>query len=95
MSRKPFALPEDDPVLEQFRSGLEAWEHPFEGKQRVRARGREVTRGGARARGVVKTRGAVRTRGGVTLPPFTLPEDDPVLRQFREGLERWEHPFRK
>ena len=86
MSPKSFELSKEDPVVQQFISGLEAWERPFAPTSEVRTRGK-----------VRRTGGAVRTRGvrirGAQAPSFTLDNDDAVVQQFREGLKAWEHPF--
>jgi len=85
MSPKSFELSKEDPVVQQFISGLEAWERPFAPTSEVGTRGK------------VRTYGAVRTRGmlvhGTQATSFTLDNDDAVVQQFREGLEAWEHPF--
>lgn len=86
MSKKSFELSKDDPIVQQFSSGLEAWERPFEARGCVKT---------IRTRGAVKTRGAVRTRGPAMVPTFALPEDDPLVEQFRNGLESWEGPFER
>jgi hypothetical protein len=83
MSTEAFKLNEEDPILHQFLSGLEAWERPGETLARV-----------VRTRGVVPTRGGVRRIAGDLAPgAMALPPDDPVLEQFRAGLEAWERPF--
>jgi hypothetical protein len=95
MSTKPYELSQDDPVVEQFNSGLEAWERPFEAPETtssIRTRGAAKAGRGVRARGAVKTRGGKPHAAGKQ-PPEALPEDDPVVEQFKDGLADWEHPF--
>lgn len=86
MTRKPFALPEGDPTIREFQSGLDAWEQPFATPD---------TEGKSRTRGAVKTRGGIRLRGGAQRRTFALPENDPILKQFKTRLDNWERPFEK
>lgn len=80
-----FELDKEDPVVQQFSLGLDAWERPFVTLSTVTER--------IRARGAVRTRGATPTRGPVQLRASTLLVDDPILQQFSVGLEAWESPI--
>ncbi|MFQ6114794.1 MAG: hypothetical protein ACE5NG_12060 [bacterium] len=84
MSIRSFALNNDDPVVQQFKRGLEAWERPFEARGPV---------GKIRKRRTVKTRGGIQAHGRAKLPAFALPEDHPVVDRFKMGLKSWECPY--
>jgi len=86
MSSKSFDLGKEDPVVQQFKLGLDAWEKPFE----VPGAGEEV-----RPRGAVRTRGSAPSRSLGKLPPTVLPKDDPVVKKFMEGLTDWERSFER
>ena len=84
MSSKSFRLSKEDPVVQQFRSGLDLWERPFNVSSPV---------GSIRVRGAVGASRQIRVRGPAKLQASILSEDDPILEQFRTGLESWERPF--
>lgn len=89
MTRKSFALSKNDLLVEQFKAGLRAWEQPY-GE-------RDTLKGGDAPEAARKTKN-VRARvvrsGELNAPRVAaLPDDDPVLQQFSDGLERWERPF--
>ena len=84
MTRKHFVLSKDDPLVQQFKEGLEAWEEPIKPRGPTR---------GIRVRGAVRTRGAAKLGRAPGKPSFALPDDDPVVEQFRKGLEDWEKPL--
>lgn len=89
MSKKSFVLSKEDPVVEQFKAGLEAWERSY------KAPGVTRTRGAVKTGGAVRTRGAVSTRAGAKVPSFALPKDDPDVQAFQNGLENWERSHRR
>jgi hypothetical protein len=88
MSREAFELSKDDPLVQQFEAGLEAWEQPFAEPEVSADEAAKV-----RARGAVRTRGKHQPHGSGQLPAFALPEDDPLVEQYEAGLEEWERPF--
>ena len=82
MPAKSFKLHKEDLVLQQFKSGIESWEH---------SKASEVIR----TRGAVRTSGSIRSHGAARPSDLKLSEDDPVLKQFKEGIENWERPVKK
>jgi hypothetical protein len=89
MLKKSFVLSKKDPVVEQFKAGLEAWERSY------KAPGVMLTRAAVKTGGAVRTRGAVPTRGGAKGPSFALPKGDPGVQAFQNGLEDWERPHKR
>jgi len=94
MPSKSFALKRNHPVVEQFRAGLRAWEHPRGEPDRADV----GPSGRARKAKTIRARGAVRVRervssGEINRSQIAALSDDLVMEQFREGLAHWERPF--
>lgn len=88
MARKSFALKKNDPVVEQFRAGLMAWEHPG-GKPAVGTTKAKTIR----ARGAIRTR-EMMTSGETDISQLVVPANQLVVEKFRNGLARWERRFK-
>lgn len=83
MSRESYQLDDADPLVRSFLSGLEAWERPFESAEEPKE---------TRPSLAVRTRGSAHVRRTIGPSLLVLPEDDPVLKKFSEGLSVWENP---
>lgn len=93
MPSKSFALKKNHPVVEQFRAGLRAWEHPCGEPDRADV----GTSGPAKKAKTIRARGAVRpertSSGEIDRFRMMDASDQLVVEKFRDGLAHWERRF--
>lgn len=88
MTRKSLALSKNDLLVEQFKAGLRAWEHPYGELDTTESDAPEP----ARKAKIVRAR-VVRSGELNASRVAALPDDDPLVEQFRDGLACWERHF--